>query len=439
MIMRSETIMRGETIMRRVAQVAMVMVVGGLVPACEQLKPIDGGSAACVPAEVQAAFDRSCSGGGCHSSAPFANSLSLAPGASGDVIGKQASNFPLPLVEIGNTAGSYLAQKIMPNPTVTIVGDVMPPGFSPSNTAQAEDINTILTWIGGGVFECASADTGGSSDSGSDSGSTDTGSTLRSCALDDLSPGTTNPIDSGTGPMQIPPDIATILTENCGCHYTNDYATPPPYLDYNEELLPLDIATWAGFQETNTGGTPYHAVTLARVMGGPPIAMPPGDPHCAEMNAADTATLVEWLTAEAPDCTTWTGCTGEMIQACGIEDIKPGAANPIDAGSGAGQIPTDIGTILAGNCGCHYVDMPTADVTDYQGTQDISTLAGFQAAYNVAGDPLHELALMYLMTDFMPFAVSCDIGGGEAMPPADRALLVQWLTEGTPDGATWMP
>lgn len=438
MIMRSETIMRGETNMRRVAQVAMVAMVGGLVPACEQLKPIDGGSAACVPAEVQAAFDRSC-GPGCHTGGAAGGGLALDAGQSASAIGASAAGSPLPQIELGNTAGSYLAQKIMDNPTAAITGTRMPQGYSASNTAQVEDINTILTWIGGGVFECASADTGGSSDSGADSGSTDTGSTLRSCALDDLSPGATNPIDSGTGPMQIPPDIATILTENCGCHYTNDYPTPPPYLDYNEELLPLDIATWAGFQATNTGGTPYHAVTLARVMGGPPIAMPPGDPHCAEMNAADTATLVEWLTAEAPDCTTWTGCTGEMIQACGIEDIKPGAANPIDAGSGAGQIPTDIGTILAGNCGCHYVDMPTADVTDYQGTQDISTLAGFQTAYNVAGDPLHELALSYLMMGTMPLAASCDIGGGEAMPPADRALLVQWLTEGTPDGATWMP
>ncbi|MBK8241231.1 MAG: hypothetical protein IPK74_37420 [Deltaproteobacteria bacterium] len=431
--------MRTETILRRAAMVALV---GGLVPACEQVKRVDGGSAACVPAEVQAAFDRSCSGGGCHSSAPFANSLSLAPGASGDAIGKQASTYPLPLIELGNTEGSYLAQKIMLNPSIAIVGDVMPPGFSASNATQVEDVNTILTWIGGGVFDCASADTGGSADTGMGSGSGDTGTALRGCGLEDLNPGAADPIVSGTDPMQIPPDIATILVENCGCHYTNEYPTPPPYIDYKEGTQPLDIATWAGFQATNPTGTPYHAVTLTRVMGGPPIAMPPGDPHCQAMSAEDTATLIDWLTAEAPDCTTWTGagCTGEMTtQGCGLEDVKAGAPNPMNAGTGAMQIPPDIGTILTDNCGCHLADDLDVALADYSGMFDMSTLGGWQLLTGgTMPVPYHEVALDYLEMDFMPFE-GCDVGGGVKMPTDDRDTLVAWLTAGAPDGATWMP
>lgn len=421
--------------MRRAAMMAMMMV-GGLVPACEQLKPIDGGSDACVPAEVQAAFDRSC-GPGCHTGGAAGGGLALDAGQSAAAIGAPAAGSPLPQIEIGNTAGSYLAQKIMDNPTAAITGTRMPQGYSPSNTTQVEDINTILTWIGGGVFECAGADTGESTDTGTVD--TTGGADVQACGIEDVKAGAPNPIVSGTAAGQIPPDIATILADNCGCHYAD--ALTVMVADY-PGAGPFQMTTLADFQGANAGGIPWTMVTVGRVMS--ELAPMPSEPFCnvgdgEGMPPEDRATLVEWLTAEAPDCTTWTGCTGEMIQACGIEDIKPGAANPIDAGSGAGQIPTDIGTILAGNCGCHYVDMPTADVTDYQGTQDIATLAGFQAAYNVAGDPLHELTLSYVMMGTMPLAASCDIGGGEAMPPADRALLVQWLTEGTPDGATWMP
>jgi hypothetical protein len=419
-------------------RVVFMMIAGAALPACEQVKRIDGGTGACVPTEVQAAFDRSCGGAACHTAGGMAGGLSLAAGQSGDAIGRAATGSPLPQIELGNTAGSYLAQKIMDNPTVTITGDRMPQGFQSSNAAQVEDINTILTWIAGGVFDCAAAETGGTSDSG---GTSDpTGAAVQACGIEDLKPGAPNPIVSGTDPMQIPPDIATILADNCGCHFA-DGLTVMGVADYPSSL-PFKMDTLAGFLATNPGGTPYHAVTLNRVSA--EVAPMPSEPFCnvgdgEGMPPDERATLIDWLTAEAPDCTTWTGCAAEMIQACGIEDLKPGAPNPIVSGSGADQIPTDIATILAGNCGCHFVDMPTADVTDYQGVQDLSTIAGFQAPFNMAGDPLHELALTYVMTEFMPFAASCNIGGGEGMPPADRAVLVQWLTEGAPDGATWMP
>lgn len=412
-----------------------------VLPACEQVTRVDDdGGGACVPAEVQAAFDRSCGTAACHTAGGMQGSLSLDAGQSALTIGKTAVGSPLPLVELGNPAGSYLAQKIVSDPVVAITGARMPTPFDPNNANQVADVNTILTWIAGGEFECAAAGTGTDTDA-SESGSTGEPPALRACGLEDLAPGTQSGIVSGTAAMQIPPDIAPILEENCGCHYTNEYPTPPPYIDYAEGTLPLDMRTWAGFQAISGSGMAYHAVTLARVNGGPPIAMPPPDPYCEAMPADDTATLVQWLTEGAPDCTTWSGCDGGggTLQACGIEDIKPGSPNPIMSGDAAGQIPTAIGTILAGNCGCHYVDDPTADVTDYQGSADLTTVASFQAPYGGSGNPLHTLALGHVESEFMPLQSSCDIGGGEAMPAADRTLLVQWLTEGAPDGATFMP
>lgn len=411
-----------------------------LVPACEQVKKIDDGGGACVPAEVQAAFDRSCGTAACHTDGGMQGMLSLAAGQSGAVIGKTAVGSPLPLVELGNTSGSYLAQKITSDPVVAITGDRMPVGFSAANENHVADVNTILTWIGGGVFECADGSTGDTMDpTVADSGSTGE-MPLRACGLQDLAPGTASMIVSGTDPMQIPPDIVPLLEDNCGCHYTNEYPTPPPYLDYQEGTLPLDMRTIAGFRANNAAmpPVPYHDVAVTRMNGGAPIAMPPPDPYCEAMPTDQFDTLVQWLTEGAPDCTTWAGC-GETIQACGIEDIKPGAPNPIVSGTGAMELPTDIGAILGANCGCHYVDDPTAEVTDYLGTAVLATWAGFQAPFGMAGDPLHVLALSHVESEFMPLQASCNIGGGVAMPAADRAVLVEWLTQGAPDGATWVP
>ena len=40
---------------------------------------------------------------------------------------------------------------------------------------------------------------------------------------------------------------------------------------------------------------------------------------------------------------------------------------------------------------------------------------------------MHETALDYVTTKFMPLKAGCDIGGGEAMPLDQRAVLVEWL------------
>ncbi len=424
-------------------RIAILIGCAAALPGCEQVTRVDdAGGGACVPVEVQAAFDRSCGTAACHTDGGMQGSLSLSAGQSGLTIGKTAVGSPLPLVEIGNTAGSYLAQKIVSDPVVALTGDRMPIAFDPNNANQVADINTILTWIGGGEFECA-AGPGTDSSGGSESVTTDDTSSpapIQLCGTQDLKPGAVSPIVSGTEPMQIPPDIGTILDENCGCHYA-DELTVSGAPDY-PSALPFKMDTLAGFLAERQPGEPYHQVALTRVGGD--VAPMPTEPFCnvgegEGMPVDQRATLVQWLTEGAPDCTTWSGCAAGTLQACGIEDLKPGSPNPIMAGDAAGQIPTAIGTILGSNCGCHYVDDPTADVTDYQGTADLTTVASFQAPFGNGGDPLHMLALGHVESDFMPLGSSCDIGGGEAMPAADRTLLVQWLIEGAPDGATFMP
>lgn len=159
--------------MRRVevALCATLMSVAG----CEQVTRIGGDNGACVPAEVQAAFDRSCGGASCHTAGGKAGGLALDAGQAATAIGRTSVGSPLPLVEIGNSAGSYLAQKIASAPAIQITGARMPEGFQSSNANQVADVNTILGWIAGGDFpDCSGAgtsDTGAStSDTSSDTG-----------------------------------------------------------------------------------------------------------------------------------------------------------------------------------------------------------------------------------------------------------------------------
>ncbi len=134
--------------------------------------------------------------------------------------------------------------------------------------------------------------------------------------------------------------------------------------------------------------------------------------------------------------------TGQAIQPCGLEDLKPGARNPLVGGMGAMELPPDIADVLVAGCGCHLADDHTVpDVPDYPATGafDLSTHAGFQALR--AGDdmPYHQVARGYVETDFMPLNTFCHVGDGNAMDPDDRALLLSWLDAGAPDGATWVP
>jgi hypothetical protein len=111
------------------------------------------------------------------------------------------------------------------------------------------------------------------------------------------------------------------------------------------------------------------------------------------------------------------------------------------------QIPPDIGTILADNCGCHYADMLDVGppVTDYPESLPlrIETWAQWQSNGTATMMPVIDVALQRLDPTFAltmpPPPPQCNVGGGEPMPAADRQTLIDWLMEGAPDGANWMP
>lgn len=154
------------------------------------------------------------------------------------------------------------------------------------------------------------------------------------------------------------------------------------------------------------------------------------------------STAVADSTGPSDDSTSEDGATtGEPRQGCGLPDLKPQARNPIASG-GAGLFPADIADVLVASCGCHLADDHTVPmVPDYPSTGafDMTTWDGFQALRAADDKPYYEVAWGYLDTAFMPLASFCNVGDGEAMDPAARALLLQWLDAGAPDGATWMP
>jgi hypothetical protein len=133
------------------------------------------------------------------------------------------------------------------------------------------------------------------------------------------------------------------------------------------------------------------------------------------------------------------GSTGGIVPiACGIEDVDNGGTIiAVDRGDEAEKIPTDIADILEGNCGCHYTNMVQPPyVIHYAGPLDLSTLAGFSATLGaMTGATLVEQRVGTQMN--MPSPAFCRTPEGDAMDPTARALLLQWIADGTPDGATW--
>ncbi|TPV96439.1 MAG: hypothetical protein B7733_04730 [Myxococcales bacterium FL481] len=104
------------------------------------------GPVAEVPVWVQTAFDRSCATPGCH--VPGGSAVSLAPGDSAAAIGGSATQSDLPLIELGNVEGSYLALKMLPEELlpagVSRAGSQMPIATSSEGD---EDVDIILGWI----------------------------------------------------------------------------------------------------------------------------------------------------------------------------------------------------------------------------------------------------------------------------------------------------
>ncbi|MCA9658110.1 MAG: hypothetical protein KC486_07185 [Myxococcales bacterium] len=153
-----------------------------------------------VPAAVEFAFAEACATAGCHDAATRAAGLSLA-GADLDAIVDGPSSAGVPMVTIGDVAGSYLAIKMLPDDVLSAqglerVGGRMPPtgDFTSANN------QTILAWIAGAEFpDEGGTDTTG--DSGTSSGSGGSGGT-------------------GTGDdATFDADVWPILEMRCSCHF----------------------------------------------------------------------------------------------------------------------------------------------------------------------------------------------------------------------------
>lgn len=285
---------------------------GGLLLAgCPQIEKVDddGPGEAGVPTEVQRAFNESCAITACHDSTSRQAGLDLSPTGAPSIIGGTSSQSPLPLVELGNVQGSYLALKLLPNPPS---GTPMPPVDLP-DTDDPTNVAIILGWIAGAQLPGGGGSEGGSTtddppaeSSGSAEGeSSSGGSDAILCGLADVAPEAPNPFDIGMAAGQIPPDVGAALSNNCGCH------------EVDPADLIMDTFPYGGMVHFSTiaelqadyMGRPVHEVVLERVQSEQPNRMPP--PYYCDLGdgsvitEADRQLLIDWLVAEAPDAATW--------------------------------------------------------------------------------------------------------------------------------------
>lgn len=280
--------------------------------ACNELEPIDDGGPAGggIPAEVQRVFDERCSIPGCHD-ATRAGGLELTRDAAPDIIGGASVQSSLPLVELGNVQGSYLAAKLLPN-SDALQNSRMPLGASLDDASVLLDNAIILGWIagaelpGGGGGDGVTTDdpdpTGGGS-TGDGDGST--GVAVVMCGLEDIAPTEPNPFDIGMDAGQIPPDIGAALTANCGCHEVDPMAVMGGAPAYGGQVHFSTIAE----AQADFMGRPVYEVMLERLQSDDFSQMPPNY-YCmvegdSPITTTDQALLVQWLMAGAPDAATW--------------------------------------------------------------------------------------------------------------------------------------
>jgi hypothetical protein len=278
----------------------------------------------------------------------------------------------------------------------------------------------------------------------------------------------------------VPPVVQDRLTQYCaipGCHSTGAQF---PDLSEGGSAATLD-------QSSGVTGTPFvvfgdvqGSYLALKLLPAPPdgTIMPP--PALPPMPPQDVALILGWiagadLSDAADDGTTGesdggdggpgdgsgldsAGSTGDGMtsgpgdtgggpaQVCSLQGVDPGAADPVDAGDGAGQIPTVVGEVLNRNCGCHYASEATAPYTALLGLgyQPMETLGDFTAAYaginpNLygAGSGADAIYDRVITLGTMPQPILCDLGGGTLITAEDRDLLQTWLDAGTPDGATF--
>jgi len=197
--------------------------------------------------------------------------------------------------------------------------------------------------------------------------------------------------------------------------------------------LVLALAVVLSCTEGSDADPPASTTSLGSTSAAPPATN--------TTSAAETQATTSESDDSTGDALDGSSSTGEVLHACGLADLKPGARDPIQAGRGRAEIPPDIASLLLANCGCHLADDLPRDVPDYPGTAafDMTTWGGFQAIRRFDQLTFHAISAQYMENDYMPFTPYCNLGGGAPITAEDRTVLLQWLGEGAPDGATWVP
>ncbi len=289
-------------------------IVGGVLlsEACKQLEAVadEGREGGSIPPLVQMAFDENCVKEACHDASGPQAGLALTAGDSLAILDRRSTQNPdLPLVELGNVYGSYLAIKLLPDDVLMERNlerrlERMPPA---GQMRDEESIALILGWIAGaelpggddGSTGASETDAGGSGSETAGSGS-ETGGGLKDCSLMGVAPGVTSPLVSGTMAMQLPIGIGEIIERNCGCHLVMDEAD---LLEGFEPVPPggADLTTLAGIRADL--GT-IESYVMLKIM--------PRYPDCGQaaagddyMTMEDYDTLLAWLDAGAPDAVDW--------------------------------------------------------------------------------------------------------------------------------------
>ena len=154
----------------------------------------------------------------------------------------------------------------------------------------------------------ASTTSGSSGESSSDGGVAESSSgdpALQKCGILDLAPDASNPlVASDRMPMQLPLEIADIMTRSCGCHLADDLVIPGDYPSSGT----LDLTTWPAWHSLY-GDDPTYEVARSRLTPDAPILIMP--PHTCDVGGGETmlpedrARMLEWIAATAPDGVTW--------------------------------------------------------------------------------------------------------------------------------------
>ncbi len=256
-----------------------------------------------IPRDVQAAFDNSCASSDCHGS-PFPPAdLDLTAANSASILGRASAELPeLPLVEIGNLQGSYLALKLLPEAHrggVAIEGERMPL----DGEQDSADVALILGWIGGA--ELASG-TPAPTTTPTETTTSPTGvpAEVNDCSAWGATLNTVSLVEYGEGPGMIPTVPGHIIEGNCGCHTVPPDELQPWVLEPPDNGFRVNtLADW----QVDIFGVPAIDIAKSRVE----LHDMPQPIQCGirssggAMTAGDYAVLLAWLEAGAPDAPAW--------------------------------------------------------------------------------------------------------------------------------------